>query len=310
MRIIIKILTAIGNQNLNNILKKENEFEILKEDIFYKEGILEFLEKNKNIDILILYEKLYGEITIQDLIQNIKKINNEIIIFFILENKNEEIENILKKENIKNIFYNEEIDINKFIINLKNAKINNEEKLEKEIQILKNIIQKKDEQLLKYKKNNLEKFDNRKLIIIIGEENVGKSLILSNLKNIINENDLFEFKEININNYEEIEKIKNITYKFIFICEINLEKIKKNKKNINKLIFENKIDKKNIYIIFNKIDKYSINIKIAKNIFKQFKIIGNIKLNNYSDFLLNKNNNYKKENDKLKRQYLKIINKI
>ena len=94
MKIIIKILTAIGNQNLNNILKKENEFEILKEDIFYKEGILEFLEKNKNIDILILYEKLYGEITIQDLIKNIKKINNEIIIFFILENKNEEIENI------------------------------------------------------------------------------------------------------------------------------------------------------------------------------------------------------------------------
>ena len=44
----IKVLTAIGNENLNNILKNQNEFEILENDIFYKEGILEFLEKNKD----------------------------------------------------------------------------------------------------------------------------------------------------------------------------------------------------------------------------------------------------------------------
>ena len=32
----IKILTAIGNENLNNILKEQDEFEILENDIFYK----------------------------------------------------------------------------------------------------------------------------------------------------------------------------------------------------------------------------------------------------------------------------------
>ena len=108
----IRILTAIGNQNLNNTLKKEKEFEILENDIFYREGILEFLEKNKNIDILILYEKLYGEINLINLIKNIKKINNEINIFFILENKNEELERLLKIENVNNIFYNNELNIN------------------------------------------------------------------------------------------------------------------------------------------------------------------------------------------------------
>ena len=36
----IKVLTAIGNENLNNILKNQNEFEILENDIFYKEGNL------------------------------------------------------------------------------------------------------------------------------------------------------------------------------------------------------------------------------------------------------------------------------
>ena len=125
----IKVLTAIGNENLNNILKEQDEFEILENDIFYKEGILEFLEKNNDVDILILYENLAGEINIINLINKIKIINNEINIFFILENKNDELEKILKKENIKNIFYIYEINVNDFIDKIKNEKINNNEKL-------------------------------------------------------------------------------------------------------------------------------------------------------------------------------------
>ena len=121
----IKVLTAIGNENLNNILKEQDEFEILENDIFYKEGILEFLEKNNDVDILILYENLAGEINIINLINKIKIINNEINIFFILENKNDELEKILKKENIKNIFYINEINVNDFIDKIKNEKINN-----------------------------------------------------------------------------------------------------------------------------------------------------------------------------------------
>ena len=79
---MIKIITAIGKTELNCTLKKINEFDVLDNDIFYKEGILEFLEKNKNIDILILYEKLSGEINIINLIKKIKIINNKINIFF------------------------------------------------------------------------------------------------------------------------------------------------------------------------------------------------------------------------------------
>ena len=35
-----KIMTAIGDQNLNHKLKQENTFEIVVEDISYKEGII------------------------------------------------------------------------------------------------------------------------------------------------------------------------------------------------------------------------------------------------------------------------------
>ena len=141
------------------------------------------------------------------------------------------------------------------------------------------------------------------------KKELGKSLIIDNLKNIYEDN--FEsnldynFKEININNFLEIEKLNQITNKFIFVFEINLEKIKINKKIIDNIIKENKINSEKINIIFNKTNKYSINKKIAENIFYKIKILGNIKLNNYCNFLLNKKNNYKKEN-----KNLKIIKKI
>ena len=300
-------------KNLNNILKEEKEFEILENDIFYKEGILEFLEKNNNIDIIIIYEKLYGQINIINLIKNIKKINNKIKIFFILEKKNEEIENLLKQENIKNIFYNNEINVKDFIENIKNYKLDNDENLQEEIKILKDIINKKDEELLRYQKQQKEHYKERKrkkLVIIVGEENSGKSMIISNLVNSCKIENYYEFIEVNLKSISELEKLNSSTYKFIFICELEVQKVKMNKKILDKLILENKINFQKVNIIFNKINKYSINSKIAKNIFKNYQIIGNIKLNNYADYLINKKNNYKKENKKLKRKYIKIIKKL
>lgn len=300
----IKVLTAIGNENLNNFLKKQSDFEILENDIFYKEGILEFLEKNNDVDILILYENLVGEINIIDLINKIKIINNKINIFCILENKNEVLENLLKKENIKNIFYINEININDFVEKIKNSKINNNDKLIEEINLLKSIINKKDEELVKYKNNNSQK---RKLIIIIGEKNVGKTTVTDNLKNVFFEKSKYEFKELNINNYLEI---KNNAYKIIFIMERKVDKIKLCKKIIKILIEQNNINEEKINIIFNKVNNYSINKNISRKILKNIKIIGNIKLNNYPDYLINEKNGYKRENKKLIKYFLKITKKI
>ena len=226
VRDIVNILTAIGNSNLNNILRKEMDFKILENDIFYKEGVLEYLEKNKNIDIIILYEKLNGQLNIIDLIKKIKKLNNEIIIFFILENKNIELENLLKLENIKNIFLNSEINIEEFIYKLKNIKINNFEKLNEEIILLKKIINKKDEEI-----NNLK---NNKLI--------EKNNINNNIFNKLNKNNKYK----NFNNLDENSVISNLKNKKEIIEDekniyIIFYKIKKY--IINKNISENIIKK-------------------------------------------------------------------
>lgn len=145
-----KIITALNYPELNKELQKEKDVKIENKDIIYKEGILEILEIKKEIDIIIINYDLPGNITIENLIQKIKKINSKIELIFILETKNPEKEKILKKNEITNIYYNDEIDTKKLvkIIQEKNTK-----ELEEEIIKLKKIIQERKE----YENNNNKK---------------------------------------------------------------------------------------------------------------------------------------------------------
>ena len=50
----MKIITAIENKKINEKLKNINNMKILNTDIQYKEGVLEYLEKNIDIDLILL----------------------------------------------------------------------------------------------------------------------------------------------------------------------------------------------------------------------------------------------------------------
>lgn len=133
-----KIITAIGDENLNIFLKKQNNIEVIGNDIQYQEGIFEILEKNNNIDFLIFSELIKGNLLIEKIVEKIKLINNNINIIIILENKKEELENILIAKGVYKILYNNEVEIKDFI-NLINKNNENEE-LKKEINNLKKLI--------------------------------------------------------------------------------------------------------------------------------------------------------------------------
>lgn len=196
-----KIITAIGNENLNNFLKKQNNIEVIGSDIQYQEGIFEILEKNNNIDFLIFSELIKGNLLIEKIVEKIKLINNNINIIIILENKKEELENILIAKGVYKILYNNEVEIKDFI-NLVNKNENNEnEELKKEINNLKKLIiedQKRDNYFNKnkrkiniikdiIKKENNNKINEKDLILkkeiisISGPSGVGKSIISVNL---------------------------------------------------------------------------------------------------------------------------------
>ena len=80
---IKKIITAIGNPILNNELNKIENFIIINNDILYQEGIIEFLEINKQIDFLILSQLLPGNYNLEELIEKIKEKNKKIKIIII-----------------------------------------------------------------------------------------------------------------------------------------------------------------------------------------------------------------------------------
>ena len=165
-----KIITAIGNNIINKKLKYSDNYEILGQDIQYKEGIIEFLSKEKNVDILIMSEILEGEIEFKKLISEILKINEKIEIIVFIEKENKELKNYLYDKGIYKIYKNNELSIEELKEMLESENSRNTQEMAEEIRKLKQII---IEQNCKVN-NELEK---GKIIAITGNNGVGKSTL-------------------------------------------------------------------------------------------------------------------------------------
>ena len=57
----MKVITAIGNDEINIRLRSFEEYEVIGRDIQYEEGIIEIIEEIKDIDLVILSNNLPGE---------------------------------------------------------------------------------------------------------------------------------------------------------------------------------------------------------------------------------------------------------
>ena len=292
-----KIITAINNPKLNEELKKEGNFEIIGKDIQYREAILEILEKNNKIDLIILSEKIPGEIQLENLIEKIKFANEKIKIIFILEKENKELEKILIKNNMIDIYYNNKINLKELIKIINKKEIN----IEEEIIKLKKIIEEKNipyhetenhkinivknplyriKSIIKEQKNSPFLLNmSTKIITFSGNYKSGKSTLSLIISQYLSEK-----------NYRVLLVDADLEKKDLSLLLEKKIKIKNNKRNeYKKLInLKNKIDNykiKNIIHFFtNKINKnlyffsgfnYLLKIKKNKEIKKQ-KIIKKI----------------------------------
>ncbi len=206
---MIKIITAVGNEELNNILKKQKNIKIENPDIQYQEGIIEALEKYPDTNMIILSENIIGNFKIEELIQNIIIIKNNIKIILLCNEKiYKEDENLIKVikydedyfDIILKIFSNEieiknkneiqEIENYKNKLLEKNEYENFEEGLDKKINEEKNFdnkiidekIEKEIQELKNYKNNLKQKNINKKIKI---KNRVNKNNILKRIKEII-----------------------------------------------------------------------------------------------------------------------------
>lgn len=306
------IITALNCPELNNKLKIEKNIKVINKDILYREGILEILEIHKEINCVIINYDLPGKISIEDLIEKIKKINEKIEIIFILEKVDLEKEKILKEKNIKNIYYNSQINTEKLIEIIQEKNKKTEQELEEEIRKLKKIIENKNNYnknikekskkicLEKHKKikqktkHNVEKIKNS-VLVEERTENLKNSLALKLLEELKGKKDNILLVDLKLN-HEDLhipfhkEKIYEKMSHNNFLIHIN-----KNVKLLTGLSkkIKNNTEKeyKNIIYLIEKISK------------KYNKIIIDILENNYPE--LNK-----KISEKTKKNILIFFNKM
>lgn len=297
-----KIITALASPEVNTELKKYKNIEIIGNDIQYQEGVIETLEKNSQIDYIILSAILDGKYEIYTFVKKIKMINPKIKIILILEKENSENTEKLILSGASYIFYNN-AEIKDILKIINNNKENENEELKEELQEIKKLLlenNKKDNKItLKNNKNllknkqkifikfnkyikilknklfiNMEKNKrNSEIISVLGTAGVGKSVFTVNLANsyIFSKNKILiiDFDILN-NSLHTILGIKKYSKKI-------REKLKNNnlinnKINIEELIIKvtNKIDLiSGINLIFD--SKYKISSEKISDILKELK---------------------------------------
>lgn len=256
----MKIITALGNENFNKKLKEKYLKNVYGNDIQYQEAVIEIIEKNQDIDLLILSSILPGELNIYEFINLLKYKNSKMEIIIILEKRNVKIEEFIIAKGINNIYYNNSTNLNQIIEKI-NELENNENYKEKILNkiieknkinyLINNLIKKiiiKINKILQNKNNK----KNNKIISIIGPPKIGKTIFSL-------------FLSLNIKNKKilliDLNKEKNNIIKII-------ENKEKNKKFDKEDFFS---WKKNIDImIINKEKSYQINSEEETFLSKQF----------------------------------------
>lgn len=330
-----KIITAIGNEILNNRLRNIDDIEIKERDIFYREGILEFLEKDSDIDIIIVSEQLLGE----DLELYLEKINNYEIQIYLIENKKHYMDEFDNYKDIRLFGFEDEIidDFENKDYSSKNSMLYSQN-TKRVISVLGNygvgktvfcsllgkVLSKNSKVLLinfdifsdnlKYLfdlKNQIKSYDINSLI-----NKTSKNLyVLNGMRYIFNETnkiDSYKVKELLDNlkrtfEYIVIDTSSETSLKFIktifpncdyniFLLEANFLEVKKAKDLLEIYVLDFNLDLEKTGIFINKYNISSIDTKIIEKIFEDIKILGKM---NYSSKINSYINTYTKNNVKV-----------
>ena len=211
-------------------------------------------------------------------------------------------------ENKKTLIFNLDFFNNSLIKLLEiNKKIQkNNKKTEKNINFYQNNL--KIEDFILKSKYNIDYISGSEIIF-----NSKKTITPQKIKNVINnlknKYDLIlvdSSSECLLDYLKEILKISNYS---IFISGSNLLEIRKSQKLLEIYTKEWEISKNKIKIIFNKWTKQSIDDEVLKELFRNYEILGKIKLSDFYDLAINKNNikikEIQKDINKIKRKIIR-----
>lgn len=183
MILVKRIVTALGNEILNNELKKYSKYDVITDDLFYQEAVLDLIKK-ENIDVIVISSLLQGQYDTVDFLKEVKKNNITSRIILIVDTISEEDKNILISKGIFDILYDSEIEVADVIEAIdREEPINIKKQLENEF--LKEVNTKttlhENEEDFLTRTIEITKIQKQEVITIFGTPGSGKSTISVNL---------------------------------------------------------------------------------------------------------------------------------
>ncbi len=172
-----RIITALGNQTLNYELKKYSKYDVVLEDLFYQEAVLDI--NDQDIDVMIVSSILQGQYAMLDFIKEIKKKFLATRVILIVDTITEEEKNILVSKGVFDILYDNEVDIQDII-----EAIDREEPINIKAEIARQMKKREEKGVAEVTEASpvyITQIQKQEVIAVYGTAGSGKSTVLANM---------------------------------------------------------------------------------------------------------------------------------
>lgn len=235
-----KIITAMGNEFLNNELKKYAKYDVLCEDAFCQDVALDCINKYE-FDTFIVSGLLQGQWNIEEFIDRVRKRNNSVRIIIVTDEIEPSTRKILEEKNVLDIFLDSKVEIRDII-----EAIDREESIKKKYEMLCDAEAKYEvkPQVASLENVIIEKaVQKQEVIAISGTSGSGKSTIAMNLCKVLFQKSDAKILIIDMDtlngNLDEIAKVNKVPEN----VEMIIDEDKKSGINYaSELIIKNRFD--------------------------------------------------------------------
>lgn len=203
-----KIVTAMGNDTLNNELKKFSNYNLNDEDLYYQEAVIDMLSEEKS-DVLVVSSLLQGQFEFGEFVEKIRKFDKNIRIIVIADEMNDFLRRKLNDKDVTDIFLDDSVSVSDIIdaINREESllmKYSKKKEIDEERARIEKIMagniktEKVSEEKSQYEEHNENKniqhivvneiTQKQEVITISGTNGSGKSTFLTNFSKVLRQN--------------------------------------------------------------------------------------------------------------------------
>jgi len=175
-----RVVTALGNTVLNNELKKYSKYDVLTEDIFYQEGLIDYIREHQ-ADVIVISSLLQGQFNVVEFVSLIREITFTARIILIVDDISVEDKNQIIAKGVFDILNDNEIEINDVIDAIdREDPVNYKAEIENKINSLKEELNENSPNVTNIT-NIVQTIQKQEVISIFGTNGSGKSSIVVEL---------------------------------------------------------------------------------------------------------------------------------